>query len=406
MGGDQRKDQLQIDLDLLEELIYNQSPGWSGEDHASREAEAQRPASSPKTHQSSRPDGGRISLFTSSRGSVINASELTDLADTMKSPQELFKLLNSGSGFWWLDVSSPTKQEVYGICKAFGIHPLTAEDIVTQEAGEKIEIFPSYYFACFRSYHIVEEPDGVEYEPLNVYVIVCKEGVLSFSFTSNAHALHVQKRIATMRDIIGLSSDWICYALIDDIVDSFVPPISQLEKDVDTIEDEVFIIRDADTRPFFKSIERARKASNALLRLLGDKADVIRRLTKRFEEHDNTTLRVNISMNLGDVQDHVLAMTANLAHFERILARAHSNYLATLRVNKLTQDVRTNRFLGKITLVAGVGIPLQLIGSLWGMNVFVPGEETGSLGPFFGIVGFILIVSVIMLGWAKRKRYV
>jgi magnesium transporter len=178
---------------------------------------------------------------------------------------------------------------------------------------------------------------------------------------------------------------------------------------VDTIEDEVFVIRDADTRPFFKSMGHARNTSTALLRLLGGKADVLRRLTKRCDEPSTTaitTLRKDIGMNLDDVQDHVSTMTANLSHFETILGRAHSNYLATLRINKLSQDIKTNRFLGKITLVAGVCIPLQLIGSLWGMNVLVPMKDVHSLGPFFGIAAFIAIVSILMLGYAKWKKFV
>lgn len=191
----------------------------------------------------------------------------------------------------------------------------------------------------------------------------------------------------------------------DDIVDSFVLPIQQLEKDVDTIEDEVFVIRDSDTRPFFKSMEQARKSSTALLRLLGDKADILRRLTKRCGEH-STTPSKDIGLNLDDVQDHVLTMTANLGHFETILSRSQSNYLATLRISKFSQDVKTNQLLGKITLVASVGIPLQLIGSLWGTNVFVPMQNEDSLGPFFGIVGFIVVFTALMLGWAKWKRLV
>ncbi len=116
---------------------------------------------------------------------------------------------------WWLNVSKPTEEEVRALCRAFGIHPLTIEDITTQESREKIELFPSYYFACFRSCKPVPEAEGeVEYEPFNIYVIVFREGTLSFSFEPNTHASDVRRRISLLKDYLSLSSDWICYALM------------------------------------------------------------------------------------------------------------------------------------------------------------------------------------------------
>ena len=118
-------------------------------------------------------------------------------------------------GVWWLNMVNPTEEEIRSICKAFGIHPLTIEDIEKQETREKIELFPAYYFACFRSFHTIENDNGTtELEPYNVYVVVFREGTLSFSFAPNPHAGHVRKRITALKDYVAVSSDWICYALM------------------------------------------------------------------------------------------------------------------------------------------------------------------------------------------------
>lgn len=113
-------------------------------------------------------------------------------------------------------MNNPSEEEVRAVCRAFGIHPLTIEDITTQESREKIELFPSYYFASFRSFFIeVEDSTGEkEYVPFNIYVVVFREGTLSFSYANNSHASHVRKRITMLKDYVSLSSDWICYALM------------------------------------------------------------------------------------------------------------------------------------------------------------------------------------------------
>ena len=160
-------------------------------------------------------DHNRFSFFSSAWESTIHAAEMGDLVLPGEDIRGLFELpKDETDGVWWLNVNRASKEEVQGICKAFGVHPLTIEDIITQEAREKIELFPAYYFACFRSFNVVEEPDGIEYEPFNIYVLVFREGTLSFSFAPNSHASQVRKRITALKEYMSLSSDWICYALM------------------------------------------------------------------------------------------------------------------------------------------------------------------------------------------------
>ncbi len=164
-----------------------------------------------KEHQ----DPNRFSFFSSAWESTIHAAEFGDLVLPGENLRGLFSFPpNEPDGVWWLNINSPTEEEVRAICKAFGVHPLTIEDITTQEAREKIELFPSYYFASFRSFSIVQEEHGIDYEPFNIYVVVFREGTLSFSFETNSHASQVRKRIAMLKDYVALSSDWICYAVM------------------------------------------------------------------------------------------------------------------------------------------------------------------------------------------------
>ncbi|KAF4582902.1 CorA family metal ion transporter [Ophiocordyceps camponoti-floridani] len=352
-------------------------------------------------------DKNRFSFFSSAWESTIHAAEMGDLVLPGEDIRGLFELpKDDADGVWWLNVNHASKEEVQGICKAFGVHPLTMEDIITQEAREKIELFQSYYFACFRSFNIVDEPDGVEYEPFNIYVLVFREGTLSFSFAPNSHASQVRKRITALKEYVSLSSDWICYALIDNIVDSFAPVIRTLELEADAIEDEVFVMRQDDSSSFLRTIGRVRKNCMALLRLLGGKADVLRGFTKRCNENYQVTPHMDIGMYLGDIQDHVVTMATNLGHFEKMLSRAHSNYLATLSINSISQGTDTNRVLSKITFLASVLVPLNLISGVFGMNVPVPFQKSDRLEPFFGIIGCMILVCSLILGWARWKRYI
>lgn len=238
---------------------------------------------------------------------------------------------------WWLDVLSPTEPEMKVLSKAFGIHPLTAEDIMMQEAREKVELFRNYYFVNYRSFE--QDMNNEDFlEPVNMYIVVFREGVVSFHFSLTPHPANVRRRIRQLKDYLILSSDWISYAMIDDITDVFAPLIQNIEDEVDDIDDAILMLhspsedsKDAmDEKKsdaggntlesggdMLRRVGDCRKKVMGLYRLLGNKADVIKGFAKRCNEHWEVAPRSEIGLYLGDIQDHIVTMTGNLSHYEK-----------------------------------------------------------------------------------------
>lgn len=189
-------------------------------------------------------------------------------------------------------------------------------------------------------------------------------------------------------------------------MDSFAPEITKIEKEADSIEDGVFITRNEDMQGFLRRIGEVRKTVMGLMKLLGGKADVLKGFAKRCNEHYGVAPPVDIGLYLGDVQDHAITMMSNLAQFEKMLSRSHSNYLAQLSIDNITQGNKVNKVLGKVTLLASVLVPLNLICGIFGMNVKVPFREVDDLGPFFVILAFLIAFTLVFLGVAKRMRYI
>lgn len=84
------------------------------------------------------------------------------------------------SGCFWIDIKDPTLPEMKQLQNIFYIHPLTAEDITTEEPREKCEAFNHYYFICFRSFE--SDPYSPTYlQPIGVYILIFSGFVLSVS---------------------------------------------------------------------------------------------------------------------------------------------------------------------------------------------------------------------------------
>jgi magnesium transporter len=248
---------------------------------------------------------------------------------------------------WWLDVMSPTETEMKVISKTFGIHPLTSEDILMQEQREKVELFKHYYFINYRTFE--QDENSEDYlEPVNLYVVVFREGVISFHFSMTPHPANVRRRIRQLSDYLVLSPDWISYAIIDDITDAYAPMIQRIEEEVDDIDEAILRLHSDEEqqesdkavsnqynssqsekkpesmkeqqesgRDMLRRVGECRKKVMSLYRLLGNKADVIKGFAKRCNEHWDIAPRNEIGMYLGDIQDHIVTMTGNLSHYEK-----------------------------------------------------------------------------------------
>ncbi|KAG5421351.1 ALR1 [Candida metapsilosis] len=390
----------------------------------------------------------RFSLFHSESEETVHAPDIPSLVPNGESVQELF---HNGEETWWLDCTCPTDAEMKMLAKAFGIHPLTAEDIRMQEPREKVELFRNYYFVCFHGFESDRESEDY-LEPINVYVVVFRDGILTFHFSPMAQPANVRRRVRQLRDYVDVTADWLCYAVIDDITDSFAPIIQDIEYEADAIEDSVFTSRDTDFSSMLQKIGESRRKVMTLMRLLSGKADVIKMFAKRCQDEGafgykgahwrvgqedtppspdavnasdngnyskensssnnqsktvatNVRPRADIALYLGDIQDHIITMLQNLNAYERILSRSHSNYLGQLQCESLGENNKVTQLFSKVTILGTMLIPLNLVTGLFGMNVTVPGKDA-DIAWFWGILGVLLLLlisSVFVAHWWMER---
>ncbi|KAK9240895.1 hypothetical protein V1525DRAFT_394231 [Lipomyces kononenkoae] len=372
---------------------------------------------------------------------------------------------------FWLDILDPTDAEMKVLSKTFGIHPLTTEDICMEETREKVELFRTYYLVCFRSFELEPHMSARERRlrfgndpakrrnnfgqkgdliPVNIYVVVFRDGILTFHYRPTPHPSNVRKRIRQLRDYVTVSADWICYAIIDNVTDAFAPLIGEIEEEVQDIDTEILEMNsghlsqdddddsvDFDHEDFGHKLHRrltgATDASSvysgrtttkrfdargkhdmlrrigecrtqvmSLMRLLGYKADVIKGFAKRCNEQWEIAPRSEIGLYLGDIQDHIITMVQNLTHYEKLLSRTHSNYLAQINIAMTQVNNDTNDVLGRLTILGTIVLPMNIITGLWGMNVYVPGQDQEGLVWFYSITLGLIVFGLVFFVVAKK----
>ncbi|KAI8807046.1 hypothetical protein BJ742DRAFT_679402 [Cladochytrium replicatum] len=340
----------------------------------------------------------KVSGATVNAGTLDNLAALPTNAPTVTNAPKTSQSQTHPQGCFWLDVFNPTEAELRLLSKVFGIHPLTIEDIEHQEIREKCDMFRSYYFVVTR--FVVHPDDQIdeddEEDGASVYSIVRKEGIISFHYRPLRDLPTVHDRLTRLSPFLSITPDWIHYALLDAITDSFAPIVDGVEMEVSNIDELVLVLHESEQSDMLRRIGQCRKDVNMMLRLLGGKMDMVRGLMKRFGgPHDGPI--ADVELYLGDVQDHIITMLQALTQCDHSLTRTHSNYLAQISIEITKSANKTNDFVGKLTFFASILVPLNIVTGLFGMNVKVPGRDEESLFWWWGIIGSMIAYSLLVV---------
>lgn len=174
--------------------------------------------------------------------------------------------------------------------------------------------------------------------------------------------------------------------------------------EVEAIDDLVLILTEAEQSNMLLRIGQTRKKVLQLTKLLSTKSDVLKIVINRCIE--KMELESDTRFYLSDIQDHVISMVSNLQIYEKTLARAHSNYLAQISIEITQASNRSSDVVLKMTAVASILVPLNVVTGLWGMNVKVPGQDENSLTWFFSILICMIVFCALVIGICRKIKLI
>lgn len=187
---------------------------------------------------------------------------------------------------------------------------------------------------------------------------------------------------------------------MNDITNFFNPAVRFIEREIDCIDELVTILKASDLTDMLQRISSARKKVMVLNRLLSNKPELMKLISHRMKSQTNELL-----LYMEDIYDSAITLKNDIQQYDGALARCHSHYLAQISIEITQASNRGNELTTKLTILASVLVPLNIITGLWGMNVNVPGQYEGNLNWFMGIVCSMLLLSIVVsyIIWKLQK---
>jgi magnesium transporter len=287
--------------------------------------------------------------------------------------------------FVWIGLKEPDPDEFDSVAREFGLHELAVEDAVKAHQRPKIEDYDGTLFVVLKTakYHDAEET--VEIGEINLFV---GEGfVISVRHGEPSPLDDVRHRLEHRPDLLRCGPGSVMHAIVDKVVDDYVPVLGGIEDDIEEVEEEVFSAER--TSP----TERMYKLKREVLSMHRATAPLIDPLAK-LARGDVPHVHDDITEYFRDVYDHVARANDTVENMRDVLN-------GILDANIAQVSVRQNEDMRKITAwVAILAFPTMIAG-IYGMNF----EHMPELS---WTVGYPAVLVVMLAGcftiWRVFKR--
>jgi magnesium transporter len=287
--------------------------------------------------------------------------------------------------FVWIGLLEPDRELLLRVQSQFALHDLAIEDAEHPHQRPKLEIYGDALFIVARTAQLIEGRVTFGETHLFVgagYLVSVRHGP-STSYTA------VRQHWESCPSVLAKGEDFILYAILDFIVDNYMPVLETIEDEVDAIEDRVLV------KPMTTAdIERLYMLRRDLLRLrnaAGPLVEVCRRLTSA----DLPQVRPAMHPLFRDVTDHIRTVQEKIDNLREVLAFA---FEASLLVGQSQETAIAKKLAAWAAILA---VPTAVAG-IYGMNFSNMPELHMSFGYQSVLTGMAVACSILY--WRFRRN--
>lgn len=274
--------------------------------------------------------------------------------------------------------------------EVFGLHPLILEDILNTDQRPKMQDMDGYIFIVLKRFFDTIDGHG-EIKAEQVSVILGPNYVISFQEREDDLFNPVRERIKTSKGRLHKAdADYLAYALIDIIVDSYFGILETLGEKIE-LEEEALV--NNPTQSTLQAIQRLKRDMIFLRKSIWP----LRETISAVERSESPLIHDVTGIYLKDIYDHAIQVIDTVETYRETLSGMIDIYLSGL-------SNRMNQVMKVLTIIATLFMPMTFLAGVYGMNFKYLPELEWHWGYFFFWMVSILI-AVIMLIIFKRKKW-
>ncbi len=350
-----------------------------------------------------RPSSTRLPYFHDVPGTVpgtlqISASAAStqlDLVDynadmvmklSLATPQDCVAYLDTDSVSWINVRGLGNAATLHKLGQVFALHPLVLEDLVNVPQRPKVEIYDNQLVIVTHMVTYLPEQNRLVHEQISFvlgqhYLLTVQEEFDHDCFEP------IRNRIQHNRGVIRrMGADYLTYALLDAIVDSFFQALEAYGDRLESLEDEVISHPNEKT---LHQIYRLKQNLASLRHTIWLQRETLASLLRDNDEF----IGPHLDVYLRDCYDHGVQLLDIVESYRDRCSGLVDIYLSAMS-NRMNEVMKT------LTVISTIFIPLTFIAGIYGMN-FNPEASPFNmpeLNWYWGYVAVWLLMLVIAAG--------
>ncbi|MCB0641679.1 MAG: magnesium/cobalt transporter CorA [Phaeodactylibacter sp.] len=278
---------------------------------------------------------------------------------------------------------------IESIGKTFSVHSLVLEDVADINQRPKFEEYEKGNFVIIRALHFDTDKLEITTEQVALYF---RQGLL-ISFQENETDLFksVRERLHNSKGRIRTrGADYLCYALLDALVDEYYVIMDEVETIVDAIEEDLLEDPNQNIR------SRIHHLKNELL-VIRRSITSWRDAVSRFSKSESEFIESKTTFYLRDLFDHTIQILDMVESQKDALHGLQDLYMTEI-------SFKMNQVMQLLTIITTIFVPLSFLAGLYGMNFEYIPELSYRYG-YFVLLGAMFLLVLGFIVYFRRKGW-
>jgi len=280
--------------------------------------------------------------------------------------------------FVWIGLLEPSEVELRKLQEHYGLHPLAVEDALKAHQHPKVDIYGDQLFVVALTARL--EDQTIAYGETAIFVGPSHVITVRHGSARSHSALRDQLEAAP--SLLAHGVDYVLHAIIDFIVDGYLPIGEAIEEEVVAMEQralDAFLARAEINRIF-----NLRRELMRFQRILGPMGEVANRLT----HPDMPCIDPEAVLYFRDVLDHIRRVETTVGGLRDVLT-------SVFEVSNLLEQQRTGASTRQLAAWAAILAVPTAIAGIYGMNFENMPELKTEYG-YFVVLGVVAVLCSIL----------
>ncbi|MGY4396171.1 magnesium transporter [Sphingomonas sp. UYAg733] len=289
--------------------------------------------------------------------------------------------------FVWIGLHEPTDAELQTLQDKFGLHPLAVEDAQNKHQLPKLDVYGDQLFVVARTAHL--NGDKIDYGETSIFV--GPNHIISVRHGSARGHVELRAHLEAAPNLLRHGVDYVLHAILDFIVDGYLPIVETIEEEVLEIETQTLdaSLSHEDTKRLFT----LRREVIRFQRIISPMGEVMSKLFNL----DVPCIDAETKPYFKDVLDHVRRVENMTGGLRDVLT-------SVFEVSTLLEQQRQSAITRQLAAWAAILAVPTAIAGIYGMN-FEHMPELKTKNGYFICVAVILALCTALYIRFRRVKW-